>query len=93
MACIKNFDPTLLSESIECAHKQTPWSIEGAVTHTRNSGGLLYFDINGHRMLGFKDKLPEWVKVGNVISVSFDGEKSRIELVNNGLVKNGVKTA
>ena len=93
MACIKDFDSLLLPTAQECNTTTPPWAMQGVVSWVSDS--LKSFDLDTEQNIpGIKKEnfrfnirvgqLPFFLDVGNTVKVSFDGEKSRIELVNNG---------
>lgn len=93
MACIKDFDPLLLPTfpNCPCPTYAQPWAMQGVVSWLGDS--LTAFDLEIEQNVpGIKKEnfrfnvrvgpLPGFLAVGNTVRVSFDGEKSRIELVN-----------
>ena len=85
MACIKDFDPKLLGET-PCKTFNNPWSTEGVVTWIDKDNGLnrFNFKLDGQLISTYKVPIPIGVELGSTLRVSFDGEKSRVELVKKG---------
>ena len=82
MACVFDFDKNSLPAVTECPeHPLRPWSLRGFITWIGQGSGLRCFDVGGHRVLTSITEVPDWFKVGAEVEVSFDGQKSRIELV------------
>ena len=91
--CIHDFkaDSLPTMPNCPCPTYVQPWAMQGVVSWLGDS--LTAFDLEteqnipGIKKENFRFKvrvgpLPDFLAVGNTVRVSFDGEKSRIELVN-----------
>ena len=79
MACISTLLPH--QEDYPCKRKRHAWGVKGVVTWIGDGEVSPCFKLGDQLYTMYTDSLPDFVKIGNEIEISCDGENTTIGLV------------